>query len=98
MKVQIVKGLLILDKDIYDLDAMYKSHKNVIDSVIDWANKLNLDICFGGLDDHTYGCQYVFDGETKLYIKGLVAELKSMLKSEFPSLKENYQMFGERIS
>lgn len=97
METEVVKGLFILDKDIYDTEAMYESHKKTIDNIIDWGNKLDLCICFGGMNDHSYGCQYEMRGLTKSYLKGLVAELKVMLKPEFPNFKESFQMFGEMI-
>ena len=37
MKTEVVKGLFILDKDIYDTKAMYESHKKTIDNIIDWG-------------------------------------------------------------
>lgn len=98
MKTEIVKGLFVLDKDIYDSEAMYKSHKGAIDDIIDWGNKLNLFVGFGSLSDHSYGCQYEMHGLTKTYLKGLVSELKTMLKSEFPNFKESFQMFGQKVS
>ena len=37
MKTEVVKGLFILGKDIYDTKAMYESHKKTIDNIIDWG-------------------------------------------------------------
>ena len=74
---------------------IHNEHKKVIDEVIDWCNKLDLCIVFGGTADNKYICEYAFSGLTKAYLKGLVAELKAMLKSDFPQIKEHHQVIFE---
>ena len=106
MNKYIIKGLLILEsnpnnpkddesRDIYTSN-VYQNHKDTIDKLIEWANRTNAALLFGGTEDNYYVCEYAFDGLTKPYLKGLVSELKAMLKPDFPQIKENHQVMFER--
>ena len=95
MTTQIIKGVYILDRDIYDLDAVIKTHKSGLQEIGEWMLKNDVSFAFGCTPDHYFVCEYKCGGETRAFVKGMSAEIKAMLKKEFPSIKESYQMCGE---
>ena len=97
MKKHIVHGSFILEEGVGSAEEFYVAHKNIIDSIVDWANNYKFYAAFGTSDDNSYLCEYEFEGATKQYIKGLISELKTKLKVEFKHIRIGYQIFGEKV-
>lgn len=93
-KQQYVRGSFLLEENVEDTHAFYELHKEKIDAIIEWANGLNIYVGFGVSSDRTYLCEYEVLGTTKQLCKGVAAELKALLKSEWKGVSLGYQTFG----
>ena len=87
-KKQFVRGSWLLEKNVADSNAYCKTHKAAIDSIIAWANTLNIYVGFG--------LSEVF-GDTKAMCKGVSSELKAKLKPEWKGFSLGYQTFGFKL-
>ncbi|NBH77000.1 hypothetical protein D3Z52_02140 [Clostridiaceae bacterium] len=93
-KKQFVRGSWLLEKNVADSNAYCKTHKAAIDSIIAWANTLNIYVGFGLSEDKTFLCEYEVFGDTKAMCKGVASELKAKLKPEWKGVSLGYQTFG----
>lgn len=89
-----VRGSFTLESNVIDLQAYYEQHKSKLDEIVAWANTLNIYVGFGTSEDHTYLCEYEVYERTAQMCKGVVAELKTMLKSEWKNVQLGYQVEG----
>ena len=80
-KKQFVRGSWLLKKDVADSNAYCETHRTTIDSIIAWADTLNIYVGFGLSEDKTFLCEYeVFK-----------------LKSEWKGVSLGYQTFGHTL-
>lgn len=93
-KKQFVRGSWLLEKNVADSNSYCQDHKSVIDSVIAWANTLNIYVGFGLSEDKTFLCEYEVFSDTKAMCKGIASELKAKLKPEWKNVSLGYQTFG----
>jgi hypothetical protein len=90
-----IKGAFELDYDITDLVGYEEKHRNVIEEIIDWADNYDVRVNMGTSDDNTYLIEYRVVGRTVSLCKGIVAELKSILKTEWKQTKLSWQVTGD---
>ena len=93
-KLRYIKGAFLLENNVEDPNAYYNLHKSKIDAVIKWANDLGIYVGFGISSDNTYLCEYNATGNTSKMCKGIAAELKSRLKTEWKKVELGYQAEG----
>lgn len=92
-----MRGSWLLEEHIEDANAYYELHKAKIDEIIDWANRLDIYVGFGKSEDDTFLCEYEVTGQTSRMCKGVAAELKALLKTEWKSVSLGYQVEGHKI-
>ena len=90
-----IKGTFELDKDVINLEEYEDKHNIAIEEIIDWANSYNVAINMGTSDDNTYLLEYKIVGKTASLCKGLLSELRSMLKDEWKKTKSVWQASGD---
>ena len=90
-----IKGTFELDKDVINLEEYENKHTIAIEEIIDWANSYNIAINMGTSDDNTYLLEYKIIGKTASLCKGLLSELRSMLKDEWKKTKSVWQASGD---
>lgn len=90
-----IQGTFELDQDVINLKEYEEKHKMVITKIIDWANKYDVDINMGISLDNSYLIEYKIVGNTLSFCKGLLSELKSMLKNEWKQMKSLWQGNGD---
>lgn len=96
-KAKFVRGSWLLEEHVEDASAYYEQHKAKVDEVIDWANRLDIYVGFGKSEDDTYLCEYEVTGQTARMCKGVAAELKALLKTEWKKVSLGYQVEGNKI-
>ena len=89
-----IQGTFKLDYDVADLISYEETHKKAIIDIINWANNHEVYVLFGTSNDDVYLCECDIVCDTLALCKGLMAELKKKLKSEFPKTKLVYQGNG----
>ena len=90
-----IKGTFELDKDVINLEEYEDNHTIAIEEIIDWANSYNVAINMGTSDDNTYLLEYKIVGKTASLCKGLLSELRSMLKDEWKKAQSVWQASGD---
>lgn len=90
-----IKGTFELDKDVINLEEYENKHTIAIEEIIDWANSYNVAINMGTSDDNTYLLEYKIVGKTVSLCKGLLSELRSMLKDEWKKTQSVWQASGD---
>ena len=90
-----VRGTLQLAEYVEDTDAYTEKHRKFLESVVAWADRMEVQITFGASDDNAYLCEYVIMGNTNQYCKGLFSEMKQMLKPVFPQIQSLFQASGD---
>lgn len=90
-----IKGTFELDKDVINLEEYENKHTIAIEEIIDWANSYNVAINMGTSDDNTYLLEYKIVGKTASLCKGLLSELRSMLKDEWKKAQSVWQASGD---
>lgn len=90
-----IKGTFELDKDVINLEEYEDKHKTALEEIIDWANSLDVDVLFGTSDDNAYLIEYKIVGKTASLCKGLLSELRSMLKDEWKKTQSVWQASGD---
>lgn len=96
-KKRCIRGSYLLESNVEDPIAYYDLHKSKIDEVIAWANDLKIYVGFGLSNDNTYLCEYEATGNTASMCKGIAAELKGLLKSEWKKVSLGYQAEGHLL-
>lgn len=92
-----VRGTLQLAEYVEDIDAYTEKHRKFFEDVVDWADRMEVQVTFGTSNDNAYLCEYVIIGQTNQYCKGLFSELKAMLKPVFPKVKSLFQGSGDKF-
>lgn len=90
-----IKGTFELDRDVVNLEEYEDKHKRAIEEILYWADDFNVAINMGTADDNTYLLEYKIVCNTASLCKGLLSELKSMLKSEWKKTKSLWQSGGD---
>lgn len=90
-----IKGTFELDQDVVNLEEYEAKHKRAIDEIFDWANSFDVSINMGTSDDNTYLIEYKIIGNTASFCKGILAELKVILKDEWKKTKSLWQGSGD---
>ena len=90
-----IKGTFELDTDVINLEEYEEKHRNAIEEIIAWANTFNAVINMGTADDNSYLIEYKIVGNTASFCKGLLSELKSMLKAEWKKTNSLFQASGD---
>ena len=90
-----IKGTFELDKDVTDLAAYEEARKRVIERLIDWAKSFNVYINMGTSEDNSYLIEYKIVSNTSAMCKGLLAEMKQILKTEWKKPKLLLQLSGD---
>lgn len=90
-----IKGTFELDQGVTNLEEYEERHKRAIEEIIDWANSFDVGINMGTADDNTYLIEYKIVGKTASFCKGLLSELKSMLKNEWKKTESILQVGGD---
>lgn len=90
-----IQGTFELDQNVIDLEGYEEKHKRAIEEIIDWANSFDVGINMGTADDNTYLIEYKIVGNTASFCKGMLSELRSMLKDEWKKAKSLWQGSGD---
>lgn len=90
-----IQGTFELDHDVIDLEGYEEKHKRAIEDIIDWANSFDVGINMGTSDDNTYLIEYKIVGNTASFCKGMLSELRTMLKDEWKKTKSLWQGSGD---
>lgn len=90
-----IKGTFELDQNVIDLEGYEEQHKRAIEEILDWAESYDVGINMGTSDDNTYLIEYKIVGKTASFCKGVLAELRSMLKDEWKKTKSLWQGSGD---
>lgn len=92
-----IKGTFELDQNVVNLEEYEEKHKRAIEEIIDWANSFDVGINIGTSDDNTYLIEYKIVGKTASFCKGLLSELRQILKEHWPKPKSLWQGSGDII-
>lgn len=92
-----VRGTLQLEEYVEDTDAYTEKHRKFLESIVEWAERMDMQVTFGASEDNVYLCEYAIIGNTKQYCNGLFSELKGMLKPVFPKTKTLVQYSGNKF-
>ncbi|MBQ6863255.1 MAG: hypothetical protein IJO14_03335 [Clostridia bacterium] len=92
-----IKGAFEIQQNVANVDAFAEQHQSAFDQWVAWADKVDVGISLGTSDDNTFLCEYHVVGQTVAYCKGLVAELKQMIKTEFPKMSSLWQGSGDTL-
>lgn len=92
-----IKGTFELDQNVIDLVEYENQRKNAIEELIDWADSFDVAINMGTADDNSYLCEYKIVGKTASFCKGLLSELRQILKEYWPKTKSLWQGSGDII-
>lgn len=96
MKIHRLNGRYILQPNIQDGEEFYNRNKEIIENAISFADDKKFYVEFGTTTNNNYVCNYLIEGATKAYVKGIAAELKSLLKQVFNTMKLSYEIFSEK--
>ena len=80
------KGAFVLKEGVTDLVAFEKPIEAQLKEIIAWAERNRVELAFGTTENNTYICEYKVVANTNQLCRGLVAELKAMVKKLFPKL------------
>ena len=66
--------------------------KKISKPIMDFANKINMDVSIGYTLNGELVCDASIDGRTSAYCKGCITEIKDMLKTNFNcKINTNFQ-------
>lgn len=94
MAKKYIKATYELAKNVTNLDEFEKPRENYLNHIVSWATDNGIGIQFGASEDNTYLCECRATARTNQMCKGYIAELKEMLKDEFPKVKIIYEESG----
>lgn len=97
MSKKFKRGAFVLKEGVTDLVAFEKPIEAQLRKIIDWAERNSVELAFGTTEDNTYICQYRVVAQTNQLCKGLVAELKAMVKELFPKLYLSHEWSGDYL-
>lgn len=93
-----VRGTLLLEEYVEDVDAYTEKHITLFEDVVSWAERMGgILVMFGSSEDNAYLCEYTIVGNTAQYCKGMFSELKQMLKPAFPKMQSIFQGSGDKL-
>lgn len=92
-----VRGTLQHEELVEDVEKYTEEHRNFLETMVEWADRMEMQITFGASSDNAYLCEYIIVGGTMRYCKGVFAELKEMLKPVFPKVKSLFQSSGDKF-
>jgi len=90
-----IQGAFELDRYVEDIEAYEDKHRKAIDDIIDWGNNFKLYINIGTTDMNKFVVEYKIVGQTTSFCKGLLSELKAMLKDEWKNMQLLWQGSGD---
>lgn len=90
-----IKGTFELDKNVTDLVAYEEIHKRAIEELFDWSSSYDVVINMGTSDDNTYLIEYKIVARTASMCKGILSEMKQILKDEWKKTKMVWQGSGD---
>lgn len=94
MAKKYIKATYELAKNVTDLEAFEQPRANYLNHIVSWATDNGIGIQFGTSEDNTYLCECRVTARTNQMCKGYIAELKEMLKAEFPKARIIYEESG----
>lgn len=94
MAKKYIKATYELAKNVTDLEAFEQPRDAYLQTLLNWATDNNMSMRFGASEDNTYLCECRATARTNQMCKGYIAELKGMLKAEFPKVKIIYEESG----
>lgn len=92
---KVIKGTFELDKNIINWEEYEDKHRKAFEEILDWANHFNIRIVIWTSDDNSCLFKYEIVGETASFCKGLLSELRSMLKQEWKKTTSIWQCSGD---
>ena len=92
-----IKGTFELDKDVTDLEAYEEKNKRRTQAVQTFCDALDIAFVMGTADDNTYLIEYKIVGNTKSYCRGVLREMKDLLKRYFPYVKSLWEASGDQL-
>lgn len=90
-----IKGTFELERNVVNLKEYEEKHKHAIMEIFDWAASFDIAIRVGTSNDNTYLLEYKIVGNTASLCKGLLSELKSMIKDEWKKATSLWQGSGD---
>ena len=90
-----IRGTFELDQNVVDLIGYEEKHMDAIKEIIDWANKYDVEIKMGTSEDDSYLIEYKIIGSTRAFCKGLLSELKLLLKKEWKKAESLMEASGD---
>lgn len=90
-----IKGTFELDQNVTNLEEYEEKHKRAIEEIINWAYSFDININMGTSEDNSYLIEYKIVGKTSAGCKGLLSELKAMLKEEWKKPINLWQGSGD---
>lgn len=94
MAKKYIKATYELAKNVTDLEAFEKPRDTYLKTLLNWATDNDMSMKFGTSEDNTYLCECRATARTNQMCNGYIAELKEMLKSEFPKVRIIYKESG----
>lgn len=83
------KGYYVIGENIYAVDAFVENHNQIINDVMAWANKENVFVEFGCLENGQAYCRYHIGRKDKYAVVALEEALNYLLKFEFPCMHKH---------
>lgn len=94
MAKKYIKATYKLAENVTNLEEFEQQREAYLNTLIKWATDNGIGIRFGTSDDNTYLCECRATARTNQMCKGYIAELKEMLKAEFPKVRNIYEESG----
>ena len=92
-----IKGTIELDKNITDLEAYEKTKEHYLKAIRAFCDKYDIEFIMGTSDDNYYLIEYKIIANTKSLCKGILSEMKDLLKRYFPYAKSLWEASGDQL-
>jgi hypothetical protein len=90
-----IKGTIELDKNVEDLEAYEKKKELYLSAIRGFCDKYDIEYVIGTSDDNYCLIEYKIVANTKSLCKGILSELKALLKRYFPYVKSFWEASGD---
>ena len=90
-----IKGTIELDSNVTDLGSYEKKKELYLEAIRDFCDKYLIEYVMGTSDDNYYLIEYKIVANTKSLCKGILTEMKTLLKRYFPCAKSLWEASGD---
>ena len=92
-----IKGTIELDENVTDLEGYEKKKDYILKAIRSFCDKNDIKYVMGTSDDNYYLIEYKIVANTKSFCKGILSELKALLKRYFPYVKSLWEASGDQL-